>query len=493
MKRTILLFFSLLCLVLGFGTNVTHAEQTPENCGQNVGIQANALVSVPVTEPDVYVRALLAEDHGQATLYFQPLAIAGPTTCYKIGAIQLGDEWQKVGTIPIAARNIPGTLVLTLPDTAPGIGSGGPQAILTSSVPPCSLGKACDYMYQGKPFDLAPKKISYSADTLIVGLLTDPANTKVKEIIYSVDGVQAYSSKQLMPFNMRYVPGGEHSLERTVIFTNGETVSDKQVIQHGSFGQINYYFTSLYQHFSKLIIFFGSIFGLTFIWICILAVVRALHKRRIWRITHIAGKNSRFDATKAGAQSPKYFDDSLIDTLRAHKKAIGIPLTMIVIVLAMYSFVLTSFTVDGVSMETTLHDKTVHPLLILPSQLGKLTGSGFTPKRGIIVVIQKDENNLFTTEVQQKSYVVKRILGLPNDRVVVQNNTITIFNHDNPNGYVPDNMYHWTNIGTNNYFHIDLTLKQNEVFVVGDHREESIDSRFYGPITTSQIIGQVLH
>ena len=171
-----------------------------------------------------------------------------------------------------------------------------------------------------------------------------------------------------------------------------------------------------------------------------------------------------------------------------------LPVACLILLFISYSFILSSFTVDGVSMYPTLHDKTKHPLFVLPEELGKISGNGYTPARGTIVVVQKDDNNLFNDSVvKQKSYVVKRVLGLPEERVHIKDGKIYVYNKQHPDGFVPDDEFKWfKKTDYVEYTHLDLTLKQGELFVAGDNRGESIDSRFYGPVKASQVVGRVL-
>jgi type IV secretory pathway protease TraF len=69
-----------------------------------------------------------------------------------------------------------------------------------------------------------------------------------------------------------------------------------------------------------------------------------------------------------------------------------------------------------------------------------------------------------------------------------------VYNADSPEGFNPDldspwesSMYPDTSQGR-----IDLTLGSSEIFVSGDNRPASADSRFNGPLNVSHIIGPVL-
>ena len=120
---------------------------------------------------------------------------------------------------------------------------------------------------------------------------------------------------------------------------------------------------------------------------------------------------------------------------------------------------------------------------------GKLTGSQFVPKRGDIIVF-KDP----TGSSGDQDILIKRVIGLPNEQVTIRNNQITIYNSDNPDGFVPmlnigHNLPPFSDDGVYN------RLGDDEIFVIGDNRlgGHSRDSRvFSSPVTTDSIIGTLM-
>lgn len=92
-------------------------------------------------------------------------------------------------------------------------------------------------------------------------------------------------------------------------------------------------------------------------------------------------------------------------------------------------------------------------------------------------------NLMSQNEVNDQGTVyIKRIVGTPGDQVNIQSNG-SIF--------VNDIELEIKNVNkTNNGDTFDIKLSENEYFLVGDNRENSFDSRMFGPILRDRIIGK---
>jgi len=103
------------------------------------------------------------------------------------------------------------------------------------------------------------------------------------------------------------------------------------------------------------------------------------------------------------------------------------------------------------------------------------------PERGEVVV--------FHDVSDYSTYLIKRVIGLPGERVVINNDTITIYNKQNPNGFVLDESY--LPSGTVTSGDEDVTLSSSSYFMMGDNRAVSYDSRSWGPLPADDIVGLV--
>lgn len=142
-------------------------------------------------------------------------------------------------------------------------------------------------------------------------------------------------------------------------------------------------------------------------------------------------------------------------------------------------------------METTLenHDRLL--VLKLPRTFAKISHRDYIPNRGDIIIFS-------TTAVQDGTgdggakQLIKRVIGLPGDRVVVQDGHITLYNKQHPDGFDPDKTGSWGNVITTTTGNVDVTVNKDEVFVCGDNRTNSLDSRIIGTIPAKDIVGKLV-
>ncbi len=152
------------------------------------------------------------------------------------------------------------------------------------------------------------------------------------------------------------------------------------------------------------------------------------------------------------------------------------------------AFVIQSYQVDGQSMETALQNRDRLIVNKVPRTWARVTHHAYVPKRGDIIVFNQaglDFNSL------KEKQLIKRVIGLPGDRVVVNNGKITLYDKARPNGFNPDKTGLYTIAAPVTPGDVDLTLGSGEIFVCGDNRTNSEDSRYFGPVNTNKIVGKL--
>jgi len=146
------------------------------------------------------------------------------------------------------------------------------------------------------------------------------------------------------------------------------------------------------------------------------------------------------------------------------------------IFIVIYLFILTPNQVKGASMEPTFRNGDY----ILTS---RITYKFRNPQRGDVIVFRSPRN----PDIEY----IKRIIGLPGDKILIENDEVYV------NGIKLEETYisAKTNLWEGGFIKegIPITVPANHVFVMGDNRPRSSDSREFGPIPIDSIIGQVFY
>ena len=128
--------------------------------------------------------------------------------------------------------------------------------------------------------------------------------------------------------------------------------------------------------------------------------------------------------------------------------------------------VLTPVSVQGVSMEPTVHDGTAFVARWTdPADLS----------RGQLVVFRDPQGTL----------ALKRVVGVAGDHVAIRDAVLEVDDRPVAEPYVDESRIDGTYFGP-------VTVPQGTVFVLGDARDVSIDSRTYGAIPLHDVAGRVL-
>jgi signal peptidase I len=153
-------------------------------------------------------------------------------------------------------------------------------------------------------------------------------------------------------------------------------------------------------------------------------------------------------------------------------------------------FVFQSYQVDGESMETTLAHNDRLIVWKMPKTWSRITGHDYIPKRGDVVVFVEPDLSQFGQDPGKQ--LIKRVLGLPGERVVIADNKLTVYNQENPNGFQPDKELPYGSVIGETPIDHEWEVGEGQIFVVGDNRSNSLDSRTFGPIDAGNIVGKLV-
>jgi signal peptidase I len=191
-------------------------------------------------------------------------------------------------------------------------------------------------------------------------------------------------------------------------------------------------------------------------------------------------------------------DESIkkIDTKNKKKNSVGKEIfewLMVIVVALLISmvikaFIFSTYKVQQVSMENTLIEG--HNVIVYK------TGYFFNnPKHGDIIVFMHEEGqfkNLFKyLPVKNPGEVdyIKRVIGLPGDQIDIRDGSVyrkSVGDTDFNQLVEP----YIKGITASKGMQLPFTVPEDKLFVMGDNREQSTDSREIGPIDIAAVIGQ---
>ena len=149
------------------------------------------------------------------------------------------------------------------------------------------------------------------------------------------------------------------------------------------------------------------------------------------------------------------------------------------IIILVFSFAVRTCEVSGASMEDTLYNKET----VLISNLF------YSPKRGDIIVFHQ-------TGDKYNEPIVKRVIGLPGDTVKIeyvnQSMIVTVTTADGISEVLSEDYIKYD--GPNYYTNSETYVKEGHLFVLGDNRSISADSRSanIGLVDERRVLGKVV-
>ena len=143
--------------------------------------------------------------------------------------------------------------------------------------------------------------------------------------------------------------------------------------------------------------------------------------------------------------------------------------------IVVYIFFFMPSQVLGASMEPTLH---TNDRIIINEFVYRL----HSPDRGDIIVLKSPGN-------PDISYI-KRVVGLPGDRVEIENGSVYINDIKMPEPFPGAATHTWEGGGLEE--NKEYTVPTNSLFVLGDNRPRSSDSREFGFIPLHSVEGQAI-
>ena len=148
-------------------------------------------------------------------------------------------------------------------------------------------------------------------------------------------------------------------------------------------------------------------------------------------------------------------------------------IVLAILLILVHLFIGTVFVVSGASMEPNFQNGQ----LVWSNKINYLTAD---PKRGDSVVV------LYPGDPENKKYI-KRVIGLPNETIILKDGRVYIANATSSEQALSEGYLDQVALtNPNGSWH----LKSGEYFLMGDNRQNSNDSRYFGAVERRFIFGK---
>jgi signal peptidase I len=145
---------------------------------------------------------------------------------------------------------------------------------------------------------------------------------------------------------------------------------------------------------------------------------------------------------------------------------------IVLVVIPIRVFIVSPYIVDGASMYPTFDS--LDYLIV-----NQLIYNFSTPERGDVIVFRYPKD--------PSVFYVKRVIGLPGEKISIRRGVVSIFGTDGKELSLTESYI----VHEDATYTKDVTLTNDEYFVIGDNRPNSSDSRTWGPLREKNIIGRV--
>jgi signal peptidase I len=183
------------------------------------------------------------------------------------------------------------------------------------------------------------------------------------------------------------------------------------------------------------------------------------------------------DSSDVGEPAPDDDDKPKSSRTRSIVEWVIVIAGALVVALLIKAFLVQAFYIPSASMVPTLEigDRVL---------VNKLSYRLHDVNRGDLVVFERPEG-----EASDIKDLIKRVVGLPGEEVVIQDNAVWIDGERLEEGYLPDGT-----VITQGKLQCTqqrpCAVPDDSVWVMGDNRDESFDSRYFGPIDEDDIVGR---